>query len=475
MSENIRMDLLSTEEVNNIYEKCFLILSEKGVKVDHEEGLKFLSAHGAHVDNTSHVVKFPRDIVEKALASVPHEATLTGGIVIPDNSGKLYANTETGANNYIDPETNIRHSMTIEFDRLWAQLVEQLDEISICAYQSPTDVPTKTADIHGLKTLLENTSKHIMVHPYSLNSLNYLFELGLVVAGSKEEYKKKPRFNFICCSQAPLVFKEMDYEAIKLSCEYGQIVLPASLTTAGATCPVTIAGQITQVGVEILAMIVFSQLIEKGTPVIGNPFSFALNMSTGRNLLGSVEAVLSEAACCEFIKKAFNIPVGQNGFGSDSHITDGQSTFEEAFMGLFGAFTIPDFLIGAGALSTILCVSPTKLIIDAKGLNILNRARAGIKVSEETIALDEIINIQQGGHYLENKHTLKHCREAIRVPLFNTDTYDTWVADGSKDMHTRATETYMELKKNCKPLDLDEHIKKELNNIVKSADKNLSE
>ena len=57
---------------------------------------------------------------------------------------------------------------------------------------SSRDVPKETADIHGLKTLLENTSKHISVQPRSFNSVEYLIQLAQVAAGGAEALKKRP-------------------------------------------------------------------------------------------------------------------------------------------------------------------------------------------------------------------------------------------------------------------------------------------
>jgi len=40
---NNRIKMLSRQEIDNIFEKSMTIISEKGIKVDHERGLKELS------------------------------------------------------------------------------------------------------------------------------------------------------------------------------------------------------------------------------------------------------------------------------------------------------------------------------------------------------------------------------------------------------------------------------------------------
>ena len=71
MAENLRLKVLSEQEVSTIYEKCLHILANKGVKVDHLEGLNILDKAGAQVNFENQQVRFPKDIVESALKSVP--------------------------------------------------------------------------------------------------------------------------------------------------------------------------------------------------------------------------------------------------------------------------------------------------------------------------------------------------------------------------------------------------------------------
>jgi trimethylamine--corrinoid protein Co-methyltransferase len=218
-----------------------------------------------------------------------------------------------------------------------------------------------------------------------------------------------------------------------------------------------------------------AQLIKPGTPVIGNPFCFSMDMASGRSLLSSPEAGLVEAATCEFIKRVYKIPVGQNGFGTDSHVPDAQAGFEQAMMGMLGLTTQScDFLIGAGALSTILAVSPIKLVADATMLDLLNRIRKGVEVTDETLAVEQIMETDFGGHFIKNPHTVRHCRDNIRLDLMKNPSLETWKEEGEKDFYTRAREKYMKMKDDLKPLDLSDDLLKEFADILKRADEKLS-
>ena len=99
---------------------------------------------------------------------------------------------------------------------------------------------------------------------------------------------------------------------------------------------------------------------------------------------------------------------------------------------------------------------------------------SGVKVSDETLAWQEILDIKPGGNYLEQPHTLLHCRDALQTKLFRSQPKDDWIAEGRKDLYARALDEYKNLKKHLKPVELAPEAKKELENIVKHADKELA-
>ncbi len=351
--------------------------------------------------------------------------------------------------------------------------MEVLLERDIPLYLSARDVAEETSDIHGLKALLENTTKHIFVQPFSLNSVEYLFQLALIAAGGAEALKKNPILSIWPTPLSPVGLKDMDMEVVIQAARYGVPILPAPLPGTGGTSPATIAGTVLQSGIEILGLIVISQLLTPGTPVIGLPTFFTIDMRTGRDLCANVESVLGVAASAQFIKDAFHIPTATWAFGSDSYLPDGQSGIEKTLGGLLVSGVGCDILCGAGFLDVGKTCSPVQLIIDNDTISIIKRAIAGVKVDEDTLAWKEILDTTSGNHYLEREHTLRHCRDALRTELFNSQSRDTWKAEGGKDLYARALDRYREIKKKLKPLELPAEVQKELARIVKQADERL--
>ncbi|MFC1956046.1 trimethylamine methyltransferase family protein [Chloroflexota bacterium] len=471
MTSRVRFKLLTDDSVRIMYQKCVEFLSNKGIKIiDHPQGLKMLDKAGAQVDFDSGQVRFSKDMIEEALRTVPTALKLSHDLVLPHPEGLFYVRSVSGVLEILDSDSNEYRDTTLNDVAEWAQLVEVLPEIDIPLYLSPRDVPEETADIHGLKTLFGNTTKHIFVQPFSLNSVEYLFQLALVAAGGAEALKKKPIISIWPTPLSPFGLKDMDMEVVIQAARYGVPILAAPLPGTGGTSPATIAGTVLQSGIEILGLIVMSQLLTPGTPVIGLPTFFTIDMLAGRDLCANVESALGSAATAQFIKDAFHIPTATWAFGSDSYLPDGQSGIEKTLGGLLASGVGCDILCGAGFLDVGKTCSPVQLIIDNDMISIIKRAIAGVKVDEDTLAWQEILNTAPGGHYLEQEHTLRHCRDALRTELFASQSRDTWKEEGSKDLYARALHRYREIKKKLKPLELPAEVQKELDQIVKQAD-----
>ena len=477
MMFGLQLKSLTEEEIGTIYEKCLEVLSSRGMKIDHPEALKILDKEGALVDFKSSQVRFPKDLVEAALEKVPQEFMLAGrdkrhGIVLPDPDGTFYTRNGSGAFRYFDPDSNTFRNVTLEDVKECAQFVEALDGINFCAFPSPSDAPKQTADVHALKVLLENTSKHINIQPYSAESIEYLMDLAQVAAGSTP-LGKRPIVSFSPNAFTPLVLKNYDVEVILQASRRKVPIHCWSLPSAGATSPITIAGSVLLMGIEILSMIVLSQLIQPGAPVIANPFPFTTDMATGNSLCSSVEVALTTTAAVQYIKSAYKVPVHTYGFGTDSAVTDGQSATETTLKGLMVSAGGADLISGAGMVESINGFSIIQLIIDNNLAGILRRVKRGVKVDDDTLAWKEILETLPGDHFLERSHTLKHCREALRPQLFVQESWEEWNGGGRKDIYSRAVEEYRAIKSRLQPQPFPEDVQKELDKIVKKADENL--
>lgn len=478
MMNNMKLQLLTTNEVTMLHEKCIHILVEKGVSVEYPKALEILDKAGAHVDYATQTVRFPRDIIETALKTTPQAFTVKGSeekydFELPHPTGSFYTCTCVQTMRYHDPEANRFSDVTSERLAEWIQLAGALDHIDKIAIQTAMDVPQETADVHSLNILLQNTSKPLMVLPYCLETVEYQFELMLAKAGSAEALRERPMLFMYPTSLSPLKFKPMDMEEMIQSCRYGVPMVANSLGIAGGTAPMTVAGTALLAGVEILAMVVMAQLMAPGIPVIPSVYTTSMDMATGNALLGNSESMLARATASQFIKEAFKLPVETFSFMTDAYLSDGQALLEKSLMPALISLSGSDIQYGAGRLGGSTYASPVQLIIDDQVAQIVKRCTAGVEITDVTLAVEEIVNIEPGSDFMSREHTYRHCRDVIRPDLFVPPPIDDWESEGRKDLYQRAVEKYCAMKKDLAPPPLSEEVRKEMDEIAKRADEHL--
>ena len=479
MANGARLRFLTENEESLIYEKCLEILSQKGVKVEYPKALDILKKAGAAVDEKTEHARFSRDQIEAALRTAPKSFTVKGSdtqhdFVVPHPTGSFYTSTCVQSMQYHDPDTNGFVDVTRESLARWTQLAQQLENIHKVAMQTPMDAPHETADVHALNILLQNTAKPLMVLAYCPETVDYLFELMLAKAGSPEALKERPMLLTYPTSLSPLKFNPMDMETILQSCRYGVPVVANSLAISGATAPVTVAGTVLLASVEILAMVVMTQIFKAGTPVIGSVYTTSMDMATGLALLGNAESMLGRAAAAQFIKAAFNIPVETFSFMTDSYVSDGQAMLEKSLMPAMLDLAGSDIQYGAGRLGGSTAASPIQLIIDDQLFTIIEKCNRPIMVNDDTLAVEEILKNAPDGNFVTSDHTLRHCRDNIRPGLFVAGSMDDWQKKGGKDLYERAVERYKEIRKELKPQALPEDVRRDMDGIVKRADEHLA-
>ncbi len=478
MKNNLSLRFLTEDNIDRIFENSLRILSEKGVKVEYEKALKIMGNAGAEVDYVTQNAKFPRALVEEALKTVPKSFTVKGShqrhdLDLPHSRGSFYTSTCVQTMKYWDPETNAYTDVTAESFAEWCQLAEILENVHKIAIQTPVDVPQETVDVHALRIQLQNTTKPLMILAYCPETVEYHFELLLAKAGSVEALRERPIALTYPTSLSPLKFKAMDLETIMQSCRYGVPIVGNSLAISGGTAPVTEAGTALLAVVEILAMLVMSQIFKPGAEFIGSTYTTTMDMATGSALLANVESLRSRAAATQVIKTRFGIPAETFSFMADAYASDGQAAMEKSLMPALLGLSGSDIQYGVGRLGGSTFASPIQMVIDDELYTIIDKCSSKMEVSDETLAVQEIIDNAPDGQFVTTEHTLRHCRKIIRPSLFVAKSVEEWKAGGSMNLYDRAVEKYRTLKMQTKPQQVDKDTLREMDKIVRHADANL--
>lgn len=443
-------DFMTEADITIIFEKVLTYLSECGVKVQHTGVLKKLSVAGAKVDFQNENVRFPQELVKEYMTLAPRSFTLAADdrgldMLLPSADDGFYACTNTGARGIIDPYTGTYRAVTLTDVQKWGSMVEQLENIHMCAVPTPTDVPADTADVHGLRTLLTATRKHIWVQPHNIRTLSFLFDLALVISEGEGRLKKWPRVSFIADALTPFQFKEIDMEIILQAARFGIPIHASCVPVMGGTSPITTLGTVILAGIEVLALLLIAQIVCAGTPVLGLSSSLMMDMRSGRALKASLDAIRTNAACARFIHEAYGIPTHICGMTTDAVVPDGQAQVERCLGGLILAQSGVDIMGRAGELEAAKIISPAQLIIDNELVAMIRHLLQPLSRDEEMMVWEDLFAVGSGGNFLEQSSTLNLYSRAFRSPLFGYKPDDISESAENLDLIERARQKALKI------------------------------
>lgn len=473
MKREIRaLRYLNSDDIERIHQDSLEILWEMGMRMTHAKAVGMLSEAGAKVDEASNMVRFPPDLIEKSLKTVPKSIILGARnpkhnlIFGPD--GGVHTRPFQGSEGYVDLRTRQFRLVNLNDVREWARLVDGLENISYCGAIFPRDVPLEGRDVLVVKEMLGNTEKHIDFPAYDEKGLKAVIDIAIAVVGSKEELKRRPIVSCHDSTMSPLEIMDHTVDNLLLAGEYGIPVEVNSNPCMGGTSPMTIAGSILQVNLEILSLIVISQLANPGAPLIYRPLFMQMDMATGVGVFGAIESAMAQAALLQFAREKYHIPTSAFGQVTDAMIADGQSQIERAYHNVLAGLAGANAVSGAGELEHGYAVDPVQLVIDNDNIGMLLRALRGFEVNESTLAKELIKKVGPGGNYLGEIHTVQHFRrECFRPRTFNRKSRSTWLAEGAKDLNRAAQERAIQILKEHEVPPLDVSVQKEIDQIFR--------
>jgi trimethylamine--corrinoid protein Co-methyltransferase len=469
------LQVLSEEERGQVHERTLSVLARTGVRVDTDRGRQFLKDAGATVDENTHLVRFPRALVEESLRLAPKEFTLGArrpGWDVRMNAGECTLLADGEAMFVLDRESGERRLGTIQ-DWLDATcLIDALDEVGVYwSMVQPSDRGDTIGDyVDYLCATFRNFSKHVQDAPSSADEVPWLLEALQVVFGDRDTIRRTHPFSFLLCPQSPLMIEgpHTDAYLALLGWDIPVAVMPMPLM--GATAPGSLIGTTVIGNCEVLATLCLIQTAAPGTPVIYAPVLASIDPRSGRYSGGAIEGHLLGAAVTE-MGRFYGLPVEASGMGTDHHVPGIQAGYERGLGGMLPALSWPDILVGPGLLggSMILCLE--QLLIDAEVFRMYRRARQGIVVDDDKWLENVIHRAGPGGGFLDERSTVAGMRGGEwYVPQLGVhDTFEAWEAAGSPMLHEEAREKVERILATHRPLPLGEDVEGELARIQERA------
>ncbi|MGD8474452.1 MAG: trimethylamine methyltransferase family protein [Anaerolineae bacterium] len=467
-----RVQYLTDEQLDDLQAATLRILEDVGVKFPSEKALSIFDDHGAEVDHDSQIVKIPRDLVFKAMSTVPryfHVGAREPTCEFDLEENVTYFCTDGCGVETVDLETRERRpSCKADVGRM-AHVVDYLSSMAFYWPMVSAQDFGKTSPLHELDASWNNTVKHIQSETLmGEGPARYAIEMGTVIAGSLEELRRRPVFSLILCTIAPLVQDKEGIEGALVLAEAGIPVGLLAMPTLGTTAPATMAGAFAIADAEIISGTVLLQLASPGAPVSHSVMQAWADPRSGEYVPYPLDSR------CRYgpvdMAHHWGMPAFGGAFGTESPEPGtwqaaADVALDPLLVGLAGA----EWVTGIGLNRSFTLLYPEAIILDDDLYHRARFALQSLEVSEETLALDSILNVGPGGHFLRERHTRKHMRTAM-VPAI---THQRDAQGAHRDPLEVAREKVAWILDNYQPEPLEAVKQAELSKILTAADKEL--
>jgi trimethylamine--corrinoid protein Co-methyltransferase len=410
-----RFQFHSDEQLDQLRAATLSILENVGVKFPSARALTILADNGCAVDAATQIVRFPRDVVLKHMASVPRYFTLAARDAACDldlSAGCTYFTNDGCGAEAIDPVSGERRPSRKEDVARMAHISDYLSAISFFWPPVAATDRRKNARLHELDAAFNNTTKHVQGMVLGVETTKRAIEMATVVAGGEAERRRRPPLSSLICTVQPLMQDEEGIEAAMLFAEAGVPVGFMSMPTYGTTAPATIAGALAMGDAEIISATVLVQMLVPGAAVFHSMIANTADPRTGNY----VPKPLNRHGRQLVIEMAhhWGMPTLGGCFGTASEMPGTwQSASEVAIDPYIAGLVGSELVTGIGLNNVFTLLWPHAIILDA---DIYHRARwalTGVEISDETLALDVIAKVGPGGHFLSEQHTRRHMRESF--------------------------------------------------------------
>ncbi len=446
----MKADLFDESSLHMIHETSCRLLEEKGVLFVPDEAVAIARAAGLRTDPDAHLVYFPRQVVESAIASSPRRFLRRGASPEYDcdiGNGQLFLGAGSLPLYILDAATRTRRRGTYRDMLDFIRLGNRCANLAIGnAVLKPDDVSDTV--VHAVWN--QATVKHIAKpaccwYADTLQSAGDTLRILRAAAGGDPALRERKSWALTAC---PISNLKWGHSAIGLI-EMAKAGVPVELMDTpfpGSLNPVTLAGALALSNANLLAGLCLAQLIARGAPVLYCLYGGIMDMREARHVFGAPETALYTAAAAGLCR-LYGIPSNMTVPASSSKVPDAQCAYEKMMTSLAPALAGVDCLsLFGGVLDFGLSASLEQLLIDDEMAGQLQRIRRGFEVNPETLAEDLIRATPHGGHFLDSEHTLQHYRAELYLPgLADRRSYEAWMADGGLDLTQRASGALPEL------------------------------
>ena len=439
-----QLEILSKSDVEKIHGATMQVLSNLGVKVWSPVAIKLFADAGADVDKKTMMVRMTEELVMDTVHRAPSQFDFYGrdpAYKLLMGKNRVHFSMCGQGVKVQDVDGKIRLAALRDVENM-ARMADYFDDIHHAAMMTtPMDVLPETMHIHALWAILRNSRKTTDGYIHGTRWAQETLDLAAIVRGGMDELMKKPLLLGFTNPVSPMQLSKELIEGSIIYAKHNQPVLCAPEALSGGTAPATLAGLLVQQNAEVLSGIMVSQLARAKAPVLYGTVSAAMDMRSGAMALGGPEVGLINLATAQ-LARFYGLPCRGTGGNTDSKVVDVQAGIETSLNLMLAAYSGMNFVYdSAGSLDGSITTSYEKIVIDAEICGMVARILRGIDVTDETLAVEEILKAGPSASYLGSPFTMKMFRREHYIPmLLDRRSREAWEAAGSKDMANVARE-----------------------------------
>ncbi|WP_052261293.1 trimethylamine methyltransferase family protein [Ruegeria sp. ANG-S4] len=447
--------------IEAIHQTALRILAEIGLASATPRCIETVTAAGGSVSEAGRLL-FPPGLVEHAIETAGRGFKLFGQrpeYDLDPSGTRIHLGTSGAAVHIVDSQTGeIRDSTLVDLHDM-ARLAQALPNIHM--FQR-TVVARDIADTHAMElntayACAAGTAKPIGTSFSSVETMQAAVAMFHMIAGGENAWRERP---FCCVSTCfvvpPLTFAEEALGIIECAAQTGTPLKLVSAGQAGATSPAPLAGAVAQQTAEVLAGLVYVNLLNPGHPALFGALPFVSDLRTGAMSGGSAEQGVLMAACAQ-MAQYYDIPCAVSAGMTDSKMPDFQAGYEKGITELLSALAGANLIYeAAGMYGSLLAASKESFVLDNDMIGSVMRAARGFEISEDALAFDVIreVCLHGPGHFLGSGQTLGRMQSDYFYPdLADRSTPQAWAdAGGPSALQTARQRTEDILAENATPV-----------------------
>lgn len=467
---------LSEEQIEKIDTASMDILEEVGVVFRDDEAIAHWREVGADV-RADDRVHLDRGLVRELIKTIPAEFTYHArnpANNLPFGNEHSMFIPMTGAPYLRDLEDK-RRNPTLNDLADFHKLAHQLPAMHSSAHHivEPMDHVVAHRHLRITYSSMKHSDKTFMGMTTSGKNAEDVLDMCAILFG-EEFLETHPVVTGNCNGNSPLVWDETMLSAMRAFNRRNQPVLCSPFVLGGANTPASTAAAVAQLNAEALSALAYTQVVRKGCPAIYGHYLSTVSMASGAPMAGTPEISLMNFMIGQ-MARYYDVPWRTSNTLGGAKTFDAQAGYESATTLMAVMLSGANYLWhSAGWNEAGMHCSMAKFIVDAEQCAMAYRMSEGVQWGDFDEALSAVRDIGPGGHYLGHEHTLATFKEAFFMPkLFDNNSYEQWVADGSKDITGRAlTEAKLLLESYVEPK-LDEGINEALLDYIARREREI--